>query len=109
MNNNSQNSIVTFITLSKAVTDIHGQIVSTEPVEVNPAFIVYMDRSTIGNTPVTVVHLAHTNNFLSILETPEQVSQFQMDLILKALNSLVGTMMQQMDEQFGGTDGFGLL
>lgn len=100
MNNDSQNSIVTLITLNKVLPNN-----STCPIEVNPAFIVYMQRSTHNDFPVTILQLAYLSEFIYILETPQEVSDRQMELMTKALNSLVGTMVNRMDETFGG-DGF---
>jgi hypothetical protein len=93
----NQNNMQAFITLNQIADD--GQI------EINPAFIVYMQRS-IAKTepgegmPCTIIRIT-TGHTLWVWETPEQIAQLQMDATEKIMGSVMdmtARMIQNIDE-----------
>lgn len=61
-------------------------------IELNPAFIVYMERITskLSQLPLTIVHLT-TGNSLEVIQTPEEISDQQM----AKMSELMETVFQQ--------------
>jgi hypothetical protein len=89
----SQNNMISFITL----TDIIGQ-----KVELNPAFIVYMMRDVTETDagammPFTNISLSAGPN-IYVMETPEEISNLQMQTIAKAMAALMPMMQDVMEE-----------
>jgi len=89
----SQNNMISFITL----TDILGQ-----KVELNPAFIVYMMRDVTETDagamiPFTNISLSSGPN-IYVMETPEEISNLQMQTIAKAMAALMPMMQDVMEE-----------
>jgi hypothetical protein len=92
----NQNNVQNFITLH-----------TTEDcaIEMNPAFIIYMTRGTHVATgmPCTTVHLT-TNMTITIWETPEQISNLQMESLEKVMGSIMSITakaVQQLEEDMG--------
>jgi hypothetical protein len=90
------NNVQNFITLT-----------TTEGVtlEMNPAFIIYMTRGTHVDTgmPCTTINIT-TGATITILETPEQISQLQMDNLEKVMGSIMtitAKAMAAMEDDFG--------
>ena len=89
----SQNNMISFITL----TDIIGQ-----KVELNPAFIVYMMRDVTETDegamiPFTNLYLSSGPN-IYVMETPEEISNLQMQTISKAMVALMPMIQEVMEE-----------
>jgi hypothetical protein len=89
----SQNNMITFITL----TDLDAG-----KVELNPAFIVMMKRDT--HMPEEGVEMPFTKIYLSsgqhvwCVETPEEISNLQMQSIAKAMEALMPMFKDVMEE-----------
>ena len=90
------NNIQNFITLH-----------STEDcaIEMNSAFIIYMTRGTHVATgmPCTTVHLT-TGATITIWETPEQISNLQMQALEKVMTTIMtitAKAMDQLDDNMG--------
>lgn len=83
------NQIQVFITLQDYDT--------YENIELNPAFIVYMSRKTQDYIPYTMVHLTTGMN-LNVRETPEQISQMQMDQISNLMNQVMQNTMTFIED-----------
>lgn len=89
------NNMQAFITLNTE----HGDV------EMNPAFIIFMQRATHVTTgmPCTNIHLT-TGATMCVFQTPEQIAQLQMDAaekIMTAVVSMTQKIMEQIDD-FGG-------
>ena len=90
---NTQNNMISFITL----TDLEAG-----KVEVNPAFIIMMRRDTYQ--PEEGVEMPFTKLYLSsghhvwCTETPEEISNLQMQTIAKAMSALMPMMADLMEE-----------
>ena len=93
----TQNNMVNFITL----TDL-----DSNPVELNPAFIVLMRRDTYNpednvEMPMTKIYLS-TNYNLFVIETPEEIAQKQMDTVAKIMESVMSIttdIVNRLDEE----------
>jgi len=89
----SQNNMISFITL----TDL-----DSEKIELNPAFIVMMKRDTYEpeegvEMPFTKIYLS-TGNAIYALETPEEISNLQMQTVAKAMAALMPMMNDMFEE-----------
>ena len=89
----SQNNMISFITL----TDL-----DSEKVELNPAFILMMRRDTYEpeegiEVPYTKIYLS-TGTAIYALETPEEISNLQMQTVAKAMSALMPMMQDIMED-----------
>lgn len=75
----SQNNMIAFITLTD--TELN-------PVEINPAFIMMMQRVHNQTIPCTKLTLSF-NNTLCVLQTPEEIASRQMDSMSKVMESVM--------------------
>jgi len=89
----SQNNMISFITL----TDLDAG-----KIELNPAFIVMMKRDTY--TPEESVEMPFTKLYLSsgqhvyCTETPEQISELQMEAVALTMGALLPMFQDVMEE-----------
>ena len=89
----SQNNMISFITLTN---------LDCQKVELNPAFILMMKRDTYEpeqgiEVPCTKIYLS-TGTAIYALETPEEISNLQIQTIAKAMSALMPMMQDVMDE-----------
>jgi hypothetical protein len=77
----------------------------------NPAFIIYMTRGVhvASGVPCTTVHLT-TGATMDIWETPEQISQLQMDSVMAAIGTIgkaTAKIMAGIVEELEEEEGYG--
>lgn len=84
----SQNNMMSFITLN----DIHNN-----PIELNPSAIIMMQRGTYNDMPTTKLTLSF-GVMLTVIQTPEQIAQLQMDTVAKVMESVMNTTYNMFDE-----------
>lgn len=89
----SQNNMISFLTLN----DLDSNIV-----ELNPAFIVMMQRINNESIPYTKLTLSF-NNTITVTQTPEEIAQLQMDAVSKVMESVMvmtKNIMESMEEEW---------
>lgn len=93
----SQNNMIAFITLTQV--DDTGY---TAPVEINPSFLMMMQRTNVANIPCTRLTLSF-NNDVCVTQTPEEIAQLQMDTFNSIMkNVMISTqkMMEDFDDNY---------
>lgn len=88
----SQNNMIAFITLTQI--DETGY---TSPVELNPAFLMMMQRTNVANIPCTKLTLSF-NNDVCVTQTPEQIAQLQMETFSSIMKNVMVTTQKLMEE-----------
>lgn len=77
----SQNNMISFVTLNSS----EGELI-----ELNPAYIMMMQRSTHDEIPCTKITLGSAVT-LTVMQTPEQIAQLQMDAVANLMESVMKT------------------
>lgn len=77
----SQNNMISFITINS---------VDGELIELNPAYIAMMQRSTHDEIPCTNITLG-SGVSITVMQTPEQIAQLQMDAVANLMESVMKT------------------
>jgi hypothetical protein len=85
--------MISFVTLTT---------VNDKNIELNPAFIVMMEREVFENDqgamiPFTNIYLSFNKN-VHVMETPEEIAQLQMDTIAKAMAALMPMFQDVMED-----------
>jgi hypothetical protein len=85
--------MISFITLTT---------VNDHKVEINPGYIVMMERDVFENDegamiPFTNIYLSFSKN-VYVMETPEEIAQLQMDTIAKAMSALMPMLQDVMED-----------
>lgn len=86
----NQNNMQAFITLTDTVHNCD--------IEINPAFIIYMQRTTHVETgmPATIINLT-TGAAISVWQTPEQIAQLQIEATEKLMLAVVNMTAKIME------------
>jgi uncharacterized protein YlzI (FlbEa/FlbD family) len=70
-------------------------------IELNPGYIVFMERIVDNELPTTMIHLTTGKN-LAVIQTPEEISDQQMH----KMGELMVTMANQMTTMLSDMDAF---
>lgn len=75
----SQNNMISFLTLND---------LDSNAIELNPAAILMMQRINNESIPYTKLTLSF-NTIISVIQTPEEIAQLQMDAVSKVMESVL--------------------